>query len=56
MTPFGRFQDAMRRVVQVPRAKIQERVEGHRRKAAHNPKKRGPKPKPKPSAYPYPDA
>jgi hypothetical protein len=33
------------RLLSVPRAEIQRRVEQHREQAAQNPRKRGPKPK-----------
>lgn len=42
---WERFQNAMKAVVQVPHATIQKRIEEHRREAARNPNKRGPKPK-----------
>jgi hypothetical protein len=42
---WTRFQDAMKKVIAVPRAEIQRRVEEHRKEAAKNPNKRGPKPK-----------
>ena len=47
---FTRFQDAMRKVLTVPHAEIQRRIEAERKQAALNPRKRGPKPKVKPSA------
>ena len=47
---WQRFQSAMRRVIAVPHAEIQRRVEEERKRAAQNPHKRGPKPKLKPSA------
>lgn len=40
---WERFQAAMRKVLSVPHAEIQRRVEAHRRTAAQNPHKRGPK-------------
>jgi hypothetical protein len=42
---WTRFQNAMKKVVAVPHAEIQRRVEEHRSEAAKNPNKRGPKPK-----------
>jgi len=39
------FQDAMKKVLSVPHAVIQERIEEHKREAARNPHKRGPKKK-----------
>lgn len=42
---FERFRKAMKAVVSVPHAVIQERIEAHRREAAKNANKRGPKPK-----------
>jgi hypothetical protein len=44
---WSRFQSAMKRVVSVPHAEIQRRIEEHREHAAKNPNKRGPKPKSK---------
>lgn len=40
---FKRFETAMRRVLSVPHSEIQRRVEEHRKEAAKNPNKRGPK-------------
>ncbi len=42
---FDRFKAAMQGVVKVPAETIRERVEEHRREAAKNPNRRGPKPK-----------
>jgi hypothetical protein len=42
---WTRFQNAMKKVVSVPHAEIQRRIEEHREQAAKNPNKRGPKPK-----------
>ena len=42
---WTRFEGAMKKVLAVPHSEIQRRVEEHRREAAKNPKKRGPKPK-----------
>ena len=41
-----RFHAAMKGILAVPHSVIQERIEAHRREAALNPNKRGPKPKP----------
>jgi len=40
---FKRFDDLMKRVIQVPHSEIQKRVEAHRAKSAKNPNRRGPK-------------
>jgi hypothetical protein len=40
---FTRFRGAMKKVVTVPHAVIQQRIEEHREQAAKNPRKRGPK-------------
>jgi hypothetical protein len=45
---FVRFDGAMRKVLSVPHAELQRRIEAERQKAALNPRKRGPKPKAKP--------
>jgi hypothetical protein len=42
---WGRFQDAMKKVLSVPHSEIKKRIEKERRKAARNPNRRGPKPK-----------
>jgi len=42
---WTRFESAMKKVLAVPHSEIQRRVEEHRREAARNPNKRGPKPK-----------
>ena len=42
---WDRFQSAMRRVIAVPHTEIQKRIEEHRREAARNPNRRGPKPR-----------
>jgi hypothetical protein len=42
---FERFKNAMKAVISVPHSVIQARIEEHRRQAAKNPNKRGPKPK-----------
>jgi hypothetical protein len=44
---WERFENAMRALVVVPRAVVQQRIEEHRRQADLNPRKRGPKRKPK---------
>ena len=42
---FKRFQDAMKTIISVPHDVIQKRIEEHRKAAAKNPNRRGPKPK-----------
>jgi hypothetical protein len=42
---FKRFENAMKKVVSVPHSEIKRRIEEHRKEAARNPNKRGPKPK-----------
>lgn len=42
---WKRFDQAMKQVIAVPHAEIQKRIEAHRREAAKNPNRRGPKPK-----------
>lgn len=42
---WTRFQSAMKKVIAVPHAEIQRRIDRHREQAAKNPNKRGPKPK-----------
>ena len=42
---WARFQGAMKKVLAVPHAEIQRRIEAHRKAAAQNPHRRGPKPK-----------
>ena len=44
---WDRFQNAMKGVLAVPHAEIQRRIEQHRKEAARNPNRRGPKRKPK---------
>jgi hypothetical protein len=44
---FTRFEKAMKRVLSVPHSEIQRRIEEHRKEAALNPNRRGPKPKEK---------
>jgi hypothetical protein len=46
----------MKAVISVPRAKVQAQIEEHKKQAALNPNKRGPKRKVKPSASPGPAA
>jgi hypothetical protein len=40
---FTRFEKAMKKVIAVPHSVIQKRIEEHRKEAALNPNKRGPK-------------
>ena len=40
---WQRFENAMKAVVAVPHSLIQERIAKHRKEAAKNPRKRGPK-------------
>ena len=47
---FRRFQGAMKTVLAVSHEEIQRRIANEKRKAALNPRKRGPKPKGKPSS------
>jgi hypothetical protein len=42
---FTRFENAMKRVLAVPHSEIQRRIEEHRKEAALNPNRRGPKPR-----------
>ena len=44
---WTRFQGAMKKVIAVPHAEIQRRIEAERSEAAKNPNRRGPKPKSK---------
>lgn len=44
---WERFDNAMKRVIAVPHAEIQKRIQAHRREAAKNPNRRGPKSKSK---------
>jgi len=53
---FERFQNVMKAVIAVPHSEIQRRIAQHRKKAALNPNRRGPKRKVKPSASPGPVA
>jgi hypothetical protein len=47
---FERFNNAMKSVIAVPHSVIKQRIEEHRKQAAMNPNRRGPKRKVKPSA------
>ena len=42
---FTRFQTAMKKVLSVPHSEVKRRIEEHKKQAALNPNKRGPKPK-----------
>ena len=42
---FERFKNAMKHVLSVPHAEVQRKIEEHRKEAAQNPHKRGPKSK-----------
>ncbi len=44
---FTQFENAMKKVISVPHSEIRQRIEEHRKEAAFNPNKRGPKPKQK---------
>lgn len=44
---YERFTTLVDRVLSVPHDVIKQRIEEHRKKAAANPNRRGPKPKPK---------
>jgi hypothetical protein len=44
---FRRFQNAMKAVLAVPHSEIRKRIEEHRKQAALNPNRPGPKPKQK---------
>jgi hypothetical protein len=44
-TEYGNFTDLVDRVLSVPHSEIQRRVEAHRKAAAKNPHRRGPKSK-----------
>jgi hypothetical protein len=43
---FEAFTNLLRRLVAVPHEELQRRIAEHRKQAAKNPRKRGPKPKP----------
>jgi hypothetical protein len=47
---FTRFTATMKHILAVPHAEVQQRIEQHRKEAALNPRKRGPKSKEKTSA------
>jgi hypothetical protein len=47
---FTRFKNAMKAVLAVPHSEIKKRIEEHRKQAALNPNRRGPKRKANPSA------
>jgi hypothetical protein len=47
---FERFTSAMKAVLAVPHEEIQRRIAEHKKMAALNPRKRGPKPKRKSSS------
>lgn len=49
---FTRFKAAMTQVLAVPHAVIQERIEKHRKDAAKNPSRPGPRPKGRASDLP----
>lgn len=42
---WDRFNNAMKSVIAVPHAEIQRRIAEHKKEAARNPHRRGPKPK-----------
>ena len=42
---YDRFTNLTDRLLSVPRAEVQKRLDQHREQAAKNPNKRGPKPK-----------
>jgi hypothetical protein len=42
---WTRFNNAMKAVIAVPNSVIKQRIEEHRKQAALNPNRRGPKPK-----------
>ncbi len=42
---YDRFARLTDRLLSVPRAEVQKRIEQHREQSAANPRKRGPKPK-----------
>lgn len=53
---YRRFETAVKAVLTVPHSKVQKQIEEHRKQAALNPNRRGPKRKIKPSASPGPVA
>jgi len=42
---YQRFESAMTAILAVPHAEVQRRIAEHKKQAALNPRKRGPKPK-----------
>jgi hypothetical protein len=40
---YARFEGAMKKALSVPHAEIQRRIEEHKKEAARNPNRRGPK-------------
>jgi hypothetical protein len=46
---WKRFEGVMKNILAVPHSEIQKRIEEHRREAANNPTRRGPKRKAKPA-------
>jgi len=46
---WKRFEGVMKNVLAVPHSEVQRRIEEHRKEAASNPNRRGPKRKAKPS-------
>jgi hypothetical protein len=51
---WSRFEGTMKRILAVPHSEVQKKIEEHRRQAASNPNRRGPKRKVKPPASPGP--
>lgn len=47
---WARFESAMKQILAVPHAVIKQRIEEHRKEAARNPHRRGPKRKAKPAS------
>jgi hypothetical protein len=43
---YRRFRDAAKAIISVPHSEIKKRIEEHRKEAAKNPHRRGPKRKP----------
>ena len=52
---FVNFRNLTDKLLSVPRAEVQKRIDAHREQAAQNPRKRGPKPKVKRSGSPPDD-
>jgi len=44
---FHRFREATKAVLAVPHSEIKKRIDAHRKEAAKNPNRRGPRPKTK---------